>query len=329
MRPGCEPRERRGFTLIELLTVLAVVGLLVALLLPAVQAAREAARRAQCGSNLRQIGLAIHGYHDAWQVLPPGYLASSPRPTRAATGPELGPGWGWGMLVLPFAEQRPVYDAANFDLGFGDVNGDLVGLRENRTVRQVGLALFLCPSGGGGDGPLEVGGGTIAGSPGQYVASAGDLDLSRPPFLGTGLLLPNGRVGIGGATDGASSTLMVGERSRDVAEAAWSGTHGSHAELVPLCAKPGRSSEACVALMFLLMGRTGPATDLISGSLPDAAPLDPRSAGPDGFASRHPGGCQFLMGDGSVRFLKQSLAPPVFRALASRAGGEVVGADSY
>ncbi len=329
MRPGCEPRERRGFTLIELLTVVAVVGLLVALLLPAVQAAREAARRAQCGSNLRQLGLAIHGYHDAWQVLPPAYLASSPRPARPATGPEPGPGWGWGMLVLPFAEQRPVYDAANFDLGFGDVNGDLLGVSENRTVRHIGLALFLCPSGGGGEGPLDLGGGTVAGSPGQYVASAGDLDVFRSPFAGTGLLLPNGRVGLGDATDGASSTLMVGERSRDLAEATWSGTHGSHAELVPLCTKRGRCPEACVGLMFLLLGRTGPASDVVSGSIAAAAALDPRTAGPDGFASRHPGGCQFLMGDGSVRFLKPALAAPVLRALATRAGGEVVGADSY
>jgi prepilin-type processing-associated H-X9-DG protein len=80
--------------------------------------------------------------------------------------------------------------------------------------------------------------------------------------------------------------------------------------------------------MFLLMGRTGPASDVVSGRLADA-PLDPNAAGPDGFASRHPGGCQFLLGDGSVRFLKRGLAPTVFRALATRAGGEVVGADSY
>ena len=115
-------RGKRAFTLIELLVVIAIVGLLVGLLLPAVQAAREAARRARCANNLKQIGLAMHGYHDVWHSFPPAYLTSyAPRPLRPVTDLELGPGWAWGTLVLPYLEQRPVYDAANFDLGFGEV----------------------------------------------------------------------------------------------------------------------------------------------------------------------------------------------------------------
>ncbi|MHC5542572.1 DUF1559 family PulG-like putative transporter, partial [Singulisphaera rosea] len=103
MRQRAKQDWRRGFTLIELLVVIAIIALLIALLLPAVQAAREAARRMQCANNLKQIGLAIHGYHDAWQVFPPAYLA------RKTTGPNLGAGWAWGTLSLPYLEQRPVY----------------------------------------------------------------------------------------------------------------------------------------------------------------------------------------------------------------------------
>ena len=117
MRRLRRSRGERAFTLIELLVVIAIIAVLIALLLPAVQAAREAARRVQCANNLKQIGLALHGYHDVWQTFPPAYLA------RPVTGLELGAGWAWGTLILPYSEQRPVYDAANFDLGFGEVSG--------------------------------------------------------------------------------------------------------------------------------------------------------------------------------------------------------------
>ncbi len=320
-------RWERGFTLIELLVVIAIIAILIALLLPAVQAAREAARRAQCANNLKQIGLAMHGYHDVWQSFPPAYLA------RSATGLELGPGWAWGTLVLPYLEQRPVYDAANFDLGFGEVSAhpDHLGLFENATVRRIGLSTFLCPSAEGGDGPLSLGlgSGSVDGSAGQYVASAGWMDSSQSPISGTGVLYPNSRVAIGDVSDGTGATLMVGERSRNLADATWSGVFGSHSEPAPLCTKAGWPVQSCVGLMFLLMGRTGPSSDIVSGSVPGGnTPNDP-GAGADGFWSRHPGGCQFLLCDGSVRFLKGTLAPQVFRALASRAGGEVIGADQY
>src|SRR5262249_46777453 len=160
---------------IELLAVIAILTVLFALLLPAVQTAREAARRIQCANNLKQLGLALHGYHDVWQAFPPAHLA------RAATGRELGAGWAWRTLILPYSEQRPSYDAANFDLGFGEVSAPPhLGLFENATVRRIGVAIFLCPSGGGGEGPIDLGlGGSIAASPGQYIASAGWIDSTR------------------------------------------------------------------------------------------------------------------------------------------------------
>ena len=318
-------RGARGFTLIELLVVITIIAILTALLLPAVQAAREAARRARCSNNLKQIGLALHGYHDAWQAFPPAYLA------RTVSGPEFGPGWAWGTLVLPYLEQRPVYDAANFYLGFGEVSDPLLGLVENGTVRRISLSTFLCPSAGGGEGPIDLGPGSahVAGAPGQYIGSAGWLDSSRSPLEGTGVLYPNSRVAIGDVSDGTSATLMIGERSRNLADAAWTGAFGSHSAPAPLCTKAGWPVGSCVGLMFLLMGRTGPSSDVISGSIPGGNTPNSSRAGADGFWSRHPDGCKFLLCDGSVRSLKATLAPQVFRALGSRAGGEVIGAAQY
>jgi prepilin-type N-terminal cleavage/methylation domain-containing protein/prepilin-type processing-associated H-X9-DG protein len=318
----------RGFTLIELLLVIGMIGVLVGLLLPAVQSAREAARRMSCRNNLKQIGLAMHGYHDVWHDFPPAYLAPP------LTGLELGAGWGWGMLILPYSEHRPLYDAANFDLGFGEVQVDRPdfpgGLYANNTVRRTRITTFLCPSGGGGDGPIDMGydSAHFGDSPGQYIASAGWMDSSRSPLQGAGVLYPNSRVAIGDVRDGTSATLMIGERSRNLADAAWAGAFGSRSEPGPLCTKRGWPVKSCVGMMFLLMGRTGPSTDVLSGSAPGGNSLD-RQAGADGFASLHPGGCLFLFCDGSVRFIKETAAPQVVRALASRAGGEVVGADQY
>jgi prepilin-type N-terminal cleavage/methylation domain-containing protein/prepilin-type processing-associated H-X9-DG protein len=327
MRRLRSSRGERAFTLIELLVVIAIIAVLIALLLPAVQAAREAARRTYCTNNLKQIGLAMHGYHYVWHSFPPAYLA------RRVTDLELGGGWAWGTLILPYLEQKPVYDAANFDLGFGEVSAPpgYLGLYENGTVRRISVSTFLCPSAGGGEGLIDLGRGSskVSGSPGQYIASAGWMDSSQSQIKGTGVLYPNSRVAIGDVGDGTSATLMIGERSRNLADAAWSGVFGSHSEPAPLCTKASWPVESCVGLMFLLMGRTGPSSDILSGAIPGGNTPNHPGAGADGFWSRHPGGCQFLLCDGSVRFMKETLAPQVFRALGSRADGEVIGADQY
>jgi type II secretory pathway pseudopilin PulG len=314
--------------LIELLVVIAIAGLLIALLLPAVQAAREAARRLQCAGNLRQIGLALHAYHGVWQAFPPAYLTGPLVPAL-----ELDSGWAWGTLILPYLEQRPVYDAANFDFSFGSADTrdprGLLGLFVNRTVMRTSISILLCPSAEGGAGPLELGydSGTVIGSPGQYIASAGWMDSSVLPVTGTGILYPNSRIATGDVSDGSSTTLMIGERSRNLTDVAWSGVLGISP--LPLCTKRDWPVKSCVRTLFLLMGRTGPSADIVSGSIPVGNTPNNPGAGADGFWSRHPGGCEFLLCDGSARFLEQTLALQVFRALTSRAGGEVIGADPY
>ena len=125
-------RTRRGFTLIELLVVIAIIGILVGLLLPAVQKIREAAARLQCQNNLKQIGLACHGYHDVNLALPPGYLATTPYSDGAT---DTSPGWGWGAYLLPYLEQGPLYSQLNF--------GQPVA---NSPAIQTMVKLYLCPS---------------------------------------------------------------------------------------------------------------------------------------------------------------------------------------
>ena len=329
-------RRERAFTVIELLVVIAIIAVLIGLFLPAVQAAREAARRVQCQNNLKQIGLAMHVYHDVWLSFPPAYLAPHAfSPNRPVTDFEIGSGWAWGTLILPYLEQRPIYDAANFDFSYGSADGTnsqgILGLSVNRTVMRTSLAAFLCPSDGSGEGPIDLGfrSAHVFGSPGQYIASTGWMDSSQYQIEGTGVLYPNSRVALGDVSDGTSATFMIGERSRNLADAAWSGVLWSYSSPAPLCTKRGWPVNSCVGVMFLLMGRTGPRSDIVSGSVPAGNTPNYPGAGPDCFWSRHPGGCQFQLCDGSVRFIKETVAPRIFQALATRGGGEIVGAEQY
>src|SRR4029077_18917949 len=125
---------RRAFTLIELLVVIAIISVLIALLLPAVQAAREAARRASCVNNLKQLGIALHNYHDTMGAFPPGYLSIMGPVTFDNTGP----GWGWAARTLNQMEQSPLFNSINFVLG--------IEFPANQTARLTVVASFLCPT---------------------------------------------------------------------------------------------------------------------------------------------------------------------------------------
>ncbi len=209
-------RPKTGFTLIELLVVLAVVGLLIALLLPAVQAAREAARRIGCQNNLKQIGVALHAYHASLGTLPPAYATKYLGPQ--IYGRELGDGWAWGSMVLPWLEQNALHAAINYETPIVDEG--------NHTVRSTRLAVFLCPSSPDFGAtsyhypkPLPELPADLA--PSQYVACAGQGSSGR----GEGAFGTNSAIPFHAITDGTAQTLMIGERSRNVADATWVGVH--------------------------------------------------------------------------------------------------------
>jgi prepilin-type N-terminal cleavage/methylation domain-containing protein/prepilin-type processing-associated H-X9-DG protein len=312
MRSPLTLRRVRAFTLIELLVVIAVIAVLIALLLPAVQAAREAARRTQCVNNLKQIGLAMHGYHSSQDTFPPAYITTI---VNNPSSPETGPGWGWGVMLLSSLEQRPLYNAVNFSLQITEPG--------SMTARTAALSVFLCPS--------DVGIGTVvvrdgAGkvllgdlSAGQYVASAGQLEPGEYPDTNNGVFYRNSRNGIRDITDGSSMTLMVGERSRNVADATWVGA----VPTVQLCTNPRWAIQECGPASTMVVSHTGSAA---TGTIyvPNS-----KSSMVDDYWSFHRGGCNFLFGDGSVRFIKESVNPNIFSYLSTRAGGEVISSDQF
>jgi prepilin-type N-terminal cleavage/methylation domain-containing protein/prepilin-type processing-associated H-X9-DG protein len=308
-------RHPRAFTLIELLVVIAIIGVLIALLLPAVQSAREAARRAHCSNNFKQIGLAMHSYHSTHDAFPPGYISGTEKPNP--NSPETGPGWGWGTMLLNNLEQSAAYNSVNFSLP--------ITVPASQTVRTISLSVFLCPSSSGGSGPVllkDAAGTTLVTdlSPGQYVASAGQLEVEQFPAQNNGLFYRNSRVGVRDITDGTSSTLMAGERSRNVADATWVG-------VIPysrVCTDPKWKVQDCETANVMVLGHTGPSPDQRWVDVPNY-----KGAGADDFWSLHPGGCNFLFADGSVRFIKETVNPKIFSFLSTRAGGEVISADQY
>jgi RNA polymerase sigma factor (sigma-70 family) len=311
------PRSGRAFTLIELLVLVLVIGLLIALLLPAVQASREAARRAQCMNNLRQIGLALENYSSVAGVYPPGWIDRLP-----GFGPPL---WGWGARLLDFLEQSP--------LVAGDLLQQWFATQATATVQTTRLAVFLCPSSpGGGLVEIPVGGlapfGFTQFAPSNYVGSAGNKNPYDFPKTCGGVFFENSAVAAASIGDGMSATLLVGERSRDLSNATWSG-----GVLASNCTGPSWPVQVCDdATLSFTLSNAGPATSVYAGG-PTVDPRihvpNDRQPGPDGYRSLHPGGCNFLFCDGSVRFVKETVNPPIFAALATRAGGEVVGGDQY
>lgn len=298
--------RRSAFTLVELLVVLAIIGMLVSLLLPAVQAAREASRRISCSNNLKQVGLALHLYHDIFQQLPPGWWGYAPA-TRAENW-QGEPGWGWCAAILPYVEQRTLSESAiHFELPIHDPR--------NQQAREAHLPVFCCPSdaghrtflleaaddhdhGGHGPGCLF----PLTMATGNYVGMFGTQDMhdvcEHGPCRGNGTFFLNRGVQLAEIKDGLSNTLMVGERTSWLSHSTWVGAVAG--------------------------SEHGPARVVGVGFYP------PNAEGTyenkvHAFSSAHPSGTQFVLGDGSVRLIAETIDRDAYRSLCTRAGGDVVG----
>jgi len=345
--------SRRGFTLIELLVVIAIIAVLIALLLPAVQSAREAARRAQCVNNLKQLGLAVHNYSDAMGSFPAN-LYLHPNYARADYN------WNnasWLVMMLPQMEQQSLYNAVNFAIMWGpnplgSWNAAYLG-QQNSTVRETIVNTLVCPS--DSSPPIdnfnadEIGTNNRAAGT-SYVGNVGDncLACNTPNSAPTVMFCPEQGYNCRGAqlgdpstltfpaspgtgsgifwrqcdgvrlsqiTDGTSNTFLAGEQlMRVTLWNAW--VHANQSV-----------GSTAIPLNYLAPGLA------ISGSgsvnVSDGSSAQSNWPAWYSFRSQHPGGANFAMCDGSVKFIKNSISMPVYQGLSTRNAAEVISSDAY
>jgi prepilin-type N-terminal cleavage/methylation domain-containing protein len=318
--------SKSGFTLIELLVVIAIIAILVALLLPAVQQAREAARRSSCKSNLKQIGIALHNYHDVHNTLPPGYVDNNAVYTASAPGAEKADqntnALGWGTFILPFIEQSGVYEqVANqtnqFTLCWYDKNLDNTAT-DPIDASKIIIKSLHCPS-----DPMG-GINTDMSSLGKsnYLGCAG----SSAPNDRVGILYQNSNVKFRDILDGTSNTLIVAEKSTQ-----------RDPDGVPSCGFSGATPVPCDYYGSIWIGPR--AKNLVEGWHTGVGHLDVlffgggnvtylinrsnQNWGDDWIASsNHKGGLQGVMADGSVRFLSENLDMVTYGLITSKAEGK-------
>ena len=279
-------RTTRAFTLVELLVVIAIIGVMVGLLLPAVQAAREAARRMSCSNNLVQLNLATHNFEFSFERLPSGVL----NPDGPIRYEEVGQHISWLVQILPYAEQQALYSAIDIGAGaYAEVNAD---------YRKTQVATFTCPS-----SPLWPRGDEFA--PSSYAGCHHDSEAPIDED-NSGLLFLNSRVRFSDIYDGSSNTILIGELlARSIGFGWMSGTR----ETLRNTSSINRDLD-------------GSQPNMRRGQQPPE--LEPGSLQVGGFGSNHPGGANFGLGDGSVRFLSETIDPDLLRQLGDRADGEVM-----
>lgn len=341
-----------AFTLVELLVVIAIIGILVSLLLPAVQQARESARRVHCVNNLKQIGLALHNYESTHRVYPPSCVID-PHVDGSAFGISYGdetrvcpPGFGWGALLLPFVEQQPLYETFRFN--------EPCWSPGNARAAATPVKVFLCPSASGGSQGFEVQREGIDERHGQpmtrsdgtkiffahshYVTNAGinqpwgrstaycyDFEIPEPvpgapDCIIDGPFYPNAKVRAADVTDGLSNTVFVGERSSVLSHNTWVGVVPGAVVVPRLDLRPWPSENNA-------------ATDLVGcHSGPDVhdhpeiiihVPNNPFGH-TDEMWGEHGPGCNVLFGDSSVRFYTAFTDADAWVALSTRNRGETV-----
>ncbi len=363
---------RRAFTLIELLVVIAIIAVLIALLLPAVQSAREAARRSQCTNNLKQVGLALHNYHTASDCFPLGGTK-----TYSIFPSDVYPWSGWSAhaLMLGYLEQQPLYNACNFNFaptfwgGSGLREGTTGGAANNMTINNMIINFFLCPSDG------NAGRQNLNSYYGCYGTTISTCSWGQGQNVSTGMFMQWASFGMRDLTDGASNTVAFSEAlTGDGRGSAYGGSmsnaspsryrgnfimsppgSGQANGLVDAFANPPAvlsDLQACAAGFQL--GAAGSIADHRGYRWADDATgwtlfntiqqpndtyngcrfgcdafCDPSCGSFYGASSAHPGGVNVLMGDGSVKFVKNTINRATWWSLGTKAGGEVISADSY
>jgi prepilin-type N-terminal cleavage/methylation domain-containing protein len=286
--------RRKAFTLIELLVVIAIIAILVALLLPAVQQVREAARKSQCQDHLHNLGIALHSYEGSHKVMPPGQI-------RGLIGAnEWGSGFSWGAMILPYIEQKPLYDQLDFQIG------SFMGNNKTNIAANSGIDIALCPS--DASRPAKRPGPHATGTPNwiasvpstSYFGSAGSFSHwgdSTQPRLANGVFVydPAAPVTMAGISDGTSNTIAIGEKNYNV----WTG--GSFLGMQHNTNTPGTGDSACCQDWYLGIGifapNVGATTTLTTPTNPDN----------QGFSGPHAGGVQFVFMDGKVGFISENV----------------------
>jgi prepilin-type N-terminal cleavage/methylation domain-containing protein/prepilin-type processing-associated H-X9-DG protein len=333
-------RVRQAFTLIELLVVIAIIAVLIGLLLPAVQKVREAANRMSCSNNLKQMGLALHGYHDANGSFPPGFVSRLNNPSWVITpgdcnseAPDLGPGWSFFALILPYLEQNGLYQSIRFDLPITDP--------ANAAARRTSVKSYLCPS-DAAPGIVNV---YDCGNPPSasrtpviisdraicsYVGVLGGGNASNPdPLCGcyewqpfSGVFHRNSRIRIADITDGTSSTVGVGERNSGFVQGGWAGVVPGEELVYNQFTLPSPYNASLAGCQNWRPSITASVVHSRQYTMNDP------NGSPASFHSAHNGGCNFMFMDGSCRTLSNNISLTVMRALCTRNYGEVISADA-
>ena len=337
-------RSRNAFTLIELLVVIAIIAILIALLVPAVQKVREAAARAQCQNNLKQIGIALHGYHGAWKNLPPVFPAT-PKGAYIGVVPDYFYTWSVLAMLNPYLEQTAIFSRLNLDEPLYSLPS-LNILPDNQFAVQQVIPIFLCPS--DKMRPVASGYGVPVLGPVNYGAciGSGTTDGGAPygsPWDADGLFQAQIPISFNQVTDGLSNTAAFSESTLGDGPTMASGPIPGSPQTVYANVSPPLTPDACAgATLWNVQLHRGylwasgeircasynhfytpnpPQYDCVA-NIAEAGPEQYTAVGFKAARSNHSGGVNLLLADGTVKFVTNDIQPDVWTALSTRAGAE-------
>lgn len=352
-------QDRKGFTLVELLVVIAIIGILIGMLLPAVQQVRSAARRTACANNLRQLGLALLNYESAHQHFPPGYVSARTSDGSVAQGVfidsstwDAAPGWGWGAHILPFVEAGNIASGIDLAIPIWDAR--------HRQLIQNQPPVFICPASSGDGDPFN----TVDASENAYSPDGtSDLRLGRSNYVAShgqescwgecgaartgevftniytgqtqvvqvngdvsrvadGPFFRNSETKIAQVTDGTSNTIFLGEHSSRLSDKTWVGVVPG-AVVHPRFSSPENGPDGAATLVLVHAGPSGGELDITG--FPIIHPINFPTYHVGQMYSEHLGGGNVVFGDGSTHFFSDDISLITFAELSSMNEGEVPG----